>query len=198
MNFVPRSLLTLIAFCVAVSVAPAVRAQSLADLARQTRAKKQEEPKSGKVFTNDTIPSVAISSAPAGAPAAAAHPGEEAQPGTEAQAAQDTAAKSQAKPEEPTREELEKQYRAKFAELKRNLDTEQRRLDVMQRELNLAQRQYYSDPNVALREQYSRAEINKRTAEIETQKATVEKAKQAIADLEDELRRKDLPPGWAR
>ncbi len=68
----------------------------------------------------------------------------------------------------------------------------------MQRELNLAQQQFYSDPNVALREQYGREDINKRTADIEAQKATVEKAKQAISNLEDELRAKSLPAGWAR
>ena len=68
----------------------------------------------------------------------------------------------------------------------------------MQRELNLMQVQYYSDPNVALREQNTRGEINQRIQEIEAQKGTIEKAKQAVADLEEELRRKNLPPGWAR
>jgi hypothetical protein len=60
------------------------------------------------------------------------------------------------------------------------------------------QQQYYPDPQMALQQQYSRDDINKRTADIETQKANVEKAKQAITDLEDELRQKGLPPGWAR
>ena len=94
--------------------------------------------------------------------------------------------------------EIEKEYRDKAAKLAENVAFEERRLDVLQRDLNLTQQQYYSDPNVALREQYSRADINKRTAEIEAQKATVEKAKQAVTDLEEELRKKSLPAGWAR
>ena len=68
----------------------------------------------------------------------------------------------------------------------------------MQRELNLMQQQYYPDPQIALQQQYSREDINKRNADIEVQKANVEKAKQAIADFEDELRQKSLPAGWAR
>ncbi|MBI2819749.1 MAG: hypothetical protein HYX73_07205 [Acidobacteria bacterium] len=177
--------------CIAAPGQSQAQGPSLADLARQTRAKKEQAPTTGKVFTNDTIPVATISSAPtetAAAPeaGAAAQPGEAA-PGEEA-----------AESKEPTLAELEKDYRARFAELRKNVDTEERRLDVLQRELNLAQQQFYSDPNIALREQYSRAEINKRMEDIETQKATVEKAKQAIADLEDELRKKNFPPGWAR
>ena len=44
----------------------------------------------------------------------------------------------------------------------------------------------------------TRSNINKRVQEIETQKGAVEKAKQAIAALEEELRVKGLPAGWAR
>lgn len=86
----------------------------------------------------------------------------------------------------------------KFAELKENLSLEERKLDILQRELNLMQNQYYSDPQVALMQETTRSNINTRIAEIETQKGVVEKAKQAIAALEDELRVKGLPAGWAR
>ena len=186
-----KTLLAAISLWMALSIATPVQAQSLAEVARQTRAKKQQEPTTGKVFTNDSIPAATISSAPtetATAPKAAATP----------QEGEAAAAESSEESKEPTPAELEKEYRDKFAELKKNLDTETRRLDVLQRELNLAQQQSYSDPNVALREQYSRGEINKRMEDIETQKAAVETAKQAIADLETELRTKSLPPGWAR
>jgi hypothetical protein len=188
-----RPALTLILLWTAVSLATPLGAQSLADLARQTRAKKQEAPKTEKVFTNDTIPVATISSAPtetAAAPEAAAKPEAEQSAAGEGAAAGESA--------EPTAAEVEKEYRDRFAGLNQNLDTETRRLDVLQRELNLAQQQFYSDPNVALREQYNREEINKRTEEIEAQKTAVEKAKQAIADLETELRQKNLPIGWAR
>jgi hypothetical protein len=76
------------------------------------------------------------------------------------------------------------------------LDTEKRRLDVLQRELNLAQVQSYADPNQAMREQFTRSEINKRTAELDTQKQAVAAAQKALDDALDEARKKDIPPAW--
>jgi len=177
----------------ALCLAGAAYGQSLADLARQERAKRKQEPKAAKVYTNADIPAPTLAGAP---PEAAAPPEAEGvkkeapKPGAEGAPA--------AKAAEKTPAELEKEYRDKFAKLREDQDLEARKLDVMQRELNLMQQQYYTDPNEALREQYTRDEINKRTADIEKQKAVVEKAKQAVADLEEELRTKGLPAGWAR
>lgn len=177
-------------------LAPAGQGQSLGELSRQERARKSG--KTAKEYTNDNIPAAALAGSAPAAPADGAQPGT-AQAGDAAQAG---AATGDAKPAEAgvakKPEEVEKEYREKAARLKEDLAIEERRLDVLQRELNLTQQQYYSDPNVALREQYSREDINKRTAEIDAQKALVDKAKQAIADLEDELRRNRLPAGWAR
>jgi hypothetical protein len=95
-------------------------------------------------------------------------------------------------------EELEKEYRMKFAELRENLSLEERKLDILQRELNLMQNQYYSDPAATLMQEATRSNINARIAEIEKQKGVVEMAKQSVAALEEELRVKGLPAGWAR
>lgn len=207
--------------------------QSLADLARQERARKSQEKKSGKVFTNDDIPSTPsiTTSAPAkegeakkaGAEEKASAEGKEAtapaegKPGEEktaesgekasaegkapAEGKGEAKGKAEAKPKEaagPDMAKLEKEYRDKFAKLRDALAYEQKKLDVMQRELNLMQTQFYSDPNVAMREQTFRGQINQRTQEIEQQKGNVDKAQKAIADLEEELRKKGLPAGWAR
>jgi hypothetical protein len=193
--------LTLFAMWMLCLMAVPARAQSIADLARQTRAKKQQAAAAEKVYTNDSIPSAPSSSTPApaatptpAAPTAAAASAEE----TDGEAPEGAAAAEEPAAQEPTYAELEAEYRKKFAELKQALDTEERRLDVLQRELNLAQQQFYADPNVAMREQYSRQEITTRMEELETQRAAVEKAKQDIEALETELRQKNLPPGWAR
>jgi len=71
-------------------------------------------------------------------------------------------------------------------------------LDVLQREYNLKQQQFYQDPNVALREQYGRADLNKTQDQINTKKTDVEKDQQAIAALEDQLRQAGGDAGWAR
>jgi hypothetical protein len=189
--------------------------QSLPDLARQERARKAQEKKPGKVFTNDDIPStpsLATSAAPA-----PAKEGEEKKAETEEKASAEGKAPAEgmgeakgtaeAKPKEaekpkeetgPDMAALEKQYRERFAKLRDSLGYEQKKLDVMQRELNLMQTQYYSDPNVAMREQTFRGQINQRTQEIEQQKGAVDKAQKAVSDLEEELRKKGLPSGWAR
>jgi hypothetical protein len=185
--------------------------QSLADLARQERARKAQEKKSGKVFTNDDIPSTPslTTSAPpkegeakkTGAEEKASAEGKEGTAPEEGKAAAEGKPKEAEKPKEeagPDMAKLEKEYRDKFKQLRDVQAYEEKRLDVLQRELNLMQTQYYSDPNVAMREQTFRSQINQRTQEIEQQKGAVEKAKKAVADLEEELRKKGLPAGWAR
>jgi hypothetical protein len=187
MRLAQKTIIALITLVMLTLTATAVHAQSLAELARQQRARKQAEPKNGKVYTNADIPEATLSSpnAPAAQPAAAQKPA-------------DTATAKPGESKEKTPAELEKEYRDKFAKLREVQKFEEDKLDVMQRELNLMQIQVSSDPNVQLREDTTRETINKRTADIEAQKATVEKAKQAVADLEEELRTKGLPPGWAR
>ena len=212
---IARTMLPMVlAVLIGASSASALLSQSVADLARQERARKA---KAGKVYTNDEIsPLPPPTSAPA--PAAesekpAVAQGEEkseekkTEGGAEGTAKAEgaapaaktpAAAKEPAKPPEKSQAELEKEYRDRFAKLRDNLKTQEDKLDVMQREFNLMQTQFYSDPNVALREQRSRSQINERTQAIDQQKAAVEKAKQDIADLEEELRKKGLPAGWAR
>jgi len=192
MKIMNRPLLALLTLSMGLSMAlgfaTTSKAQSLAELARQERARKGQTAKTGKTYTNEDIPAAAMSGTPAAAqPAAEVNTGEAAPAGDKAAAAQ-----------EKTPAELEKDYRDRFAKLTEAQKLEETKLDVMQRELNLMQIQVSSDPNVQLREDLNREAINKRTADIEAQKTAVEKAKQAIADLEEELRKKSLPPGWAR
>lgn len=163
--------------------------QSLAELARQQRARKAQQGKAVKVFTNHQL-SRPSSSRPATRAAEAQKP-----EGEEQMDAADTTEAESAREE---RARLEKEYREKFAQLREELSFEERKLDVMQRELNLMQIQYYSDPNVAMREQHERGEINQRMQDLEAQKAAVEQKKATITALEEELRREGLPVGWSR
>ena len=164
-------------------------AQSLGEIARKVRAEKRAAPKATRVFTNENIPregGLSTTTSPAAATSTTAKEKEAA--GKETKGSKDK--KSLA--------DEEKEWRGKFAKLREQLNYEERKLDVQQRELNLAQIQNYSDPNVALREQNQRTEINKRTQEMEKQRQAVDQLKKAIADLEEELHRKNLPAGWAQ
>jgi hypothetical protein len=95
--------------------------------------------------------------------------------------------------------EKDQQYwRKRFADAYYPLRMAEKELDVMQRELNVNSVQYYADPNKALREQYSRREINARRQKIEEKKLGIKKLREALSDLEDELRHAGGNPGWAR
>ncbi len=166
---------------------------SLGEYARKQRelkaAKAGQQPKS-KVYTNDDLPKTGGLSTSE----QKAEPGKEAKPGEEAKA------EAAAKPGETklSAAEEEKAWRDRFKKLRDDLATEEKKLDLYQRELNMANVQFYSNPDQALREQTMRTEINAKTAAVEQQKAAVEKARQALAAAEEELHRKNLPPGWAR
>src|SRR5260370_3268817 len=91
----------------------------------------------------------------------------------------------------------EASWRAKFAAARKTLGDDSKELDILQREFNLKQQQYYTDPTAALKEQNSREDLNKTQSQIDAKKQTVEKDKQALADLEDELRKAGGNAGWA-
>lgn len=163
--------------------------QSLGDVARKARAQKQSQAKATRVFDNDNIPKEGGISTVTMAGPSSTEKGKE--PASKE-------AKGKGDKEKKTSADEEKEWREKFAKLREELGYQERNLDVLQRELNLSQIQNYSDPNVAMREEYQRTEINKKTQDIEDQKQKVDKLKKALADLEEELHRKGLPSGWAQ
>ncbi len=155
-----------------------ITADSVAAAARKAREQKKDSGKSVKVFTNDNIPSTGGSSALAPASAASDANGG---------AAAATPATAD-----------EKAWREKFADLHRKLDQDKENLEVMQRELGVLDVQYYNNPVKAMQQQYSREDINKKTAAIDAKKKEIDSDQQAIDDAEDALRRAGGDPGWAR
>jgi len=183
-----------------VTIRPA-QGPSVADAARKARAQKKGEPPAKQVWDDDNIPKVPRET-PAEKPAgdgatAAGGEGPAATPGPDAKAgtSEDTAAKQA---------QLEAQWRQKFAAAHKKLDDDQKDLDLMQREYQLKRQQYYTDPNTALKQQYNNygggrgPELEDLQKKIDETKQKIEADKQAISDLEDQLRRDGLPPGWSR
>lgn len=170
----------------------------LGEYARKQREQKAAKAAQGKskTYTNDDLPKTGGLSTSESKPAAgAAKEGEAAKPGDATKPGE--AAKPGEAPK-PSPAEEEKAWRDRFKKLRDDLATEEKKLDLYQRELNMANVQFYSNPDQALREQTMRSEINSKTADVEKQKAAVEAARKALADSEEELHRKGLPPGWAR
>ena len=157
---------------------------SVAEASRKAKAQQKNEPKSGKVFTDDDIASlrgnISIVGQEPTPPAAAAVPAP----------AKDKAALQPVKKDEAY-------WRKRFADARRALADDSKELDVLQREFNLKQVQFYSNPNVALREQHSRKDLDDTQAEINAKKQDVDKDNQAISDLQEDLRTSGGEPGWA-
>ena len=170
--------------------------ESLADAARRVRQEKKAEAPGKQVWTNENIPRVPREEAKAvegGEEAAAAGEGAK---GAKPAGGADEAAKSA---------QAEASWRQKFADARKKLDDDQKDLELMERELGLKRQQYYSDPNTALRDQYQRdsgpgggGAVNTLVQQIDEKKKQIEADKQALDNLEDELRKAGLPPGWSR
>ena len=96
------------------------------------------------------------------------------------------------------RDAEEKFWRKRFADLRRDIEDTEKEIDILQRELGVASVQYYPQPIVALREQYSREEINGKIGMITEKRLELGILRQQLSDLEDQLRRSGGPAGWSR
>lgn len=149
--------------------------QSLADIARKLRAQEGQKPLTGKTFTNDDVAAARAASGVS----------------TEAGATETKAAKS-----DSADAHGEKYYRGEYSKLMGRKEMDQRELDVLQKKMNKNDVQYYSDPQVALQQQYSREDIAKNQEAIDKKKQDIAEVDQALSDLQDQLRRDDGDPSW--
>lgn len=157
---------------------------SLGDAARKARAQKKDSAKPAKVFTNDDMGGLKGTISVVGNGA-----------GPQSGSNGNTEKADDRKPSDAGKEEAA--WRAKFAAARKTLAADSKELDILQREFNLKQQQYYTDPTAALKEQNSREDLNKTQGAIEAKKQAVEKDKQALSDLEDELRKAGGNASWA-
>jgi hypothetical protein len=161
--------------------------QSVADAARKAQAQKKDSSKAVRVFTNDDIESVKGTISVVGT--------EPAPPADQAAAAADKN-KAAAEPKAaPAKDEA--YWRKAFADARKKLADDAHELDILQREYNLKQQQFYSDPNTAMKEQYSRSDLTDTKKQIDDKTQLVAQDKQAIEDLRDQLRQAGGDAGWA-
>ena len=189
------SLLFLLGLSFASSVAIAQQDQSqantgdpVADAARKAREQKKIAPKPKKVFTDDDV----ATRPPADVQASTAP--DKSDDGT-AQGKAPVAKTDAEKKEDPNSEAA---WRKRFAAQRRKISDAEEALSVLQREAGKADLQYYPDPQKALQEQYTRAEINAKNDKIAEKKKEIADLKQQLSDMEDQLRSSGGDPGWAR
>lgn len=188
-----KRLITLALGCVLLA-APAYLAarqdqDSVADAARKAQAEKKTAPKPKMVIDNDNLGTLTGTVNVVGeTPAPPSDQG--------AKAADEKAAKPAAAGEKtPVNDEAN--WRQLFANANKKLADDAHELDILQREYNLKQQQYYADPMAALKQEYSRQDLNDSKAKIDEKTAVVAQDKADLANLEDELRQAGGDPGWA-
>ena len=172
----------------------------VADAARKAREMKKDAPKPKKVYTDDDVkksvpvPDAAATSAPVVASGTAA--------ATTVQAAGDTTKAGDAtKAEDATKTEdpnSEAAWRKRFQAQRGKIAKVEKELDILGREFEKAQMEYYPDPQKAMTQQNTRADINAITAKIDAKKKELDQLGQGLDDLEDQLRKSGGDPGWAR
>ena len=159
--------------------------ESLGEAARKAREKDKNTPKAAVVFTNDNIPT-----AGGGVSVVGAQPAPSKDAGKESAAAESKAAAGQ--------NNDEAMWRKKFADARQKVAQDEQELSIMQRELAQLNLQYYPDPQKALKQSVDRSDIIKKTDAIAAKQKELDSDKQALSNLEDELRAAGGDPGWAR
>jgi DNA repair exonuclease SbcCD ATPase subunit len=165
----------------------------VADAARKAREQQKAAPKPKKVYTDDDV-KPATPSSEAGAATGQPTGGAQAAPDN----GQGTPAANGAGTGTSGKDDAETTWKKRFQEQHNKIAAAEKELDILQRESEKAQVQYYNDPQKALREQYSRKDINDKNAKIDQKKQEIANLKQQLSDMEDELRKSGGDPGWAR
>ncbi|MGB6483950.1 MAG: hypothetical protein WBE86_10745 [Candidatus Acidiferrales bacterium] len=161
----------------------ATKSDSLADAARKAREAQKNAPKAPLVFTNDNIPT-----SPSGVSVV----------GERAASSSDQSASSDAQAGAAAGKNDEETWRKRFADARQKIDQDTAELSVMQREMGELNVQYYPDPTKALMQSVTRADLIKKQNAIDAKQKELDADKQALSNLEDELRKAGGDPGWAR
>ncbi len=171
----------------------------VADAARKAREEKKNAQKPKKVYTDDDVRHnlggpAAPSSATGTGSAGTSSTGGAAASGEKKATGEQKAGKDE-KGEDPNSEAA---WRKRFQDQREKIAKAERELDILQREAQKSQVQYYTDPQKAMTEQNSQAEVNEKMAKIQAKKQEIVQLKQGLDDLEDQLRKSGGDIGWAR
>jgi hypothetical protein len=189
---------------VMILLAGITAAQSLGDVARQTR-KQNAKKTTAKVFTNDNLPTDAPVSVTGQPPAPDKDGAKSGEDSAEAAGSQDKSAKDQ-KPDADRdnktmaekRDQAIQQWKQRFADQKKQISLLEREIDVMQGEYRLRAAAYYADAGNALRNQapWAQQEREYRTR-LDSKQKQLDEAKQKLEDMQEEARKAGMPASAA-
>lgn len=180
------------------AVPAASSAQSLAEVARTATTTRKDQPKAGKVYTNDNLkaditPSAPATQAPATDPSAppadgamATTPGD----GAAAPSGAVTDARDQ-------RSKDESAWRRRITAAREALDRSTSFASALQSQVNALTADFINRDDPAQRAQIEQQRL-KAVAELERTQREIEGNRKAIAAIEDEARKAGVPAGWLR
>jgi chromosome segregation ATPase len=181
------------ALCLAgLSAAAQQTGDPVADAARKAREAKKDTTKPKKVYTDDDFKKSVPEQA---APSAATNDASGKAAGTTGQV---TGASGKAGDEPKEDPNSESAWRKRFQAQRGKIAKAEKELDILTRELEKAQVEYYPDPQKAMQQQNTRADINAINGKIDAKKQELDQLKKGLDDLEDQLRKSGGDPGWAR
>ena len=177
------ALLTIVALGTAASASLA--GQTLADVARKEEERRKTVKAAGKTYTNKDLGTL-----PPGTPAPQPVP----KPATPADA---DPAKDAEKPadKEPVKDQA--YWAGRMKELQTQVQRDQTYVDALQTRVNSLATDFVNRDDPAQRAVLT-GERQKALGELDRLKKQIEAGKKAIADLEEEARRANVPPGWLR
>jgi hypothetical protein len=161
--------------------------QTLADVAKKEEERRKNVKSSGKTYTNKDLGSL-----PPGTPPAPPPPTPAA--ATDASATKDKETEK-AGEKEPVKDQA--YWSGRMKELQTQLQRDQTYVDAMQTRVNSLATDFVNRDDPAQRGALA-SERQKVLGELDRLKKQIEAEKKAIADLEEEARRANVPPGWLR
>jgi hypothetical protein len=165
----------------------------VADAARKAREQKKIASRPKKVFTDDDVAPKPAADVPAPSNVS---PNPDKSDNGVAQGTTSVSKNGEAeKKEDPNSESA---WRKRFAAQRRKIADAEEALGVLQREAEKADLQYYSDPQKAMNQQFTRQEINEKNDKIAAKKKEIADLKQQLNDMEEQLHSAGGDPGWAR
>ena len=181
----------------AIVLSSVAYAQSLADVARETRKSEGHRKKAARVYTNDDIPSVVIATPAADTKADGTDGAKPADAGSASKSPTGAADKNgESNPSNPDAEiqKMGETYRSRVEEQKSAVQLLEREISVLERENQIQASAYYRDAGTRLQNgQNWVEERTKRDTQIADKKALLEKAKEQLSSIEEEARKAGVP-----
>jgi hypothetical protein len=177
------------------SVAPAF-AQSLADLARREEERKKAVKADPKVYTDKDVGSIRASTPPA---VVSSSPAVDAGASSESAATAQPGAPAAAEPPPTDAAPVKDQayWSDRMKKLRDQVARDQTFAEALQTRINVLASDFVNRDDPAQRSGIE-AERQKAVAELQRLREAIAEGQKAIAELEDEARRSNVPPGWLR